>query len=223
MLLEECFCKLELTWNSTEYHGKDEKHDHEDDHKYRSDADRHVGDHDKDGRHPRSRDGKRKQEEGSDCASKWNKGRNSYKPADGNLKTRIPASMKRMKSLRLTVFVEASSAYDEQAAPVSATLLVANQPVACGGGYQPLKFANVHRIFGASNVTKILQDLPESSRADAVTSLAFEAEARMKDPVYGCSGAISLTQTRILELQAEIQELVDQVHHLEEKKPMRLT
>ncbi|OAE35318.1 hypothetical protein AXG93_4858s1000 [Marchantia polymorpha subsp. ruderalis] len=79
------------------------------------------------------------------------------------------------------------------------------------------------RIFGASNVTKILQDLPESSRADAVTSLAFEAEARMKDPVYGCSGAISLTQTRILELQEEVQELLDQVNYLEDKKRKRLT
>ncbi|BFI14882.1 protein MpASLBD21 [Marchantia polymorpha subsp. ruderalis] len=88
---------------------------------------------------------------------------------------------------------------------------------------QPLKFANVHRIFGASNVTKILQDLPESSRADAVTSLAFEAEARMKDPVYGCSGAISLTQRRIKELQEEVQELTDQVNYLEDKKRMRLT
>ncbi|BBN12154.1 protein MpASLBD10 [Marchantia polymorpha subsp. ruderalis] len=88
---------------------------------------------------------------------------------------------------------------------------------------QPLKFANVHRIFGASNVTKILQDLPESSRADAVTSLAFEAEARMKDPVYGCSGAISLTQRRILELQGEVQELLDQVNYLEDKKRKRLT
>ncbi|BFI14886.1 hypothetical protein MPTK1_5g07270 [Marchantia polymorpha subsp. ruderalis] len=88
---------------------------------------------------------------------------------------------------------------------------------------QPLKFENVHKIFGASNVTKILQDLPESSRADAVTSLAFEAEARMKDPVYGCSGSISLTETRIKELQEEVQELMDQINYLEDKKRMRQT
>ncbi|BBN10887.1 hypothetical protein Mp_5g07270 [Marchantia polymorpha subsp. ruderalis] len=75
---------------STEVHGKDEKHDHEDDHKYRSDADRHVGDHDKDGRHARNRDGKTKQEEGSDCATKWKKGPNPYKPA-ADVKHQTPA------------------------------------------------------------------------------------------------------------------------------------
>ncbi|KAG6548731.1 hypothetical protein Mapa_009741 [Marchantia paleacea] len=73
---------------------------------------------------------------------------------------------------------------------------------------QPLKFSNVHKIFGASNVTKILQDLPEASRADAVTSLAFEAEERIRDPVYGCSGAISQTQTKIRVLQDEVANLV---------------
>ncbi|OAE35113.1 hypothetical protein AXG93_1854s1000 [Marchantia polymorpha subsp. ruderalis] len=77
--------------NSTEVHGNDEKHDHEEDHKYRSDADRHVGVHDKDGRHAHNRDGKRKQEEGSDCVSKWNKGRNPYKPA-ADVKYQTPAT-----------------------------------------------------------------------------------------------------------------------------------
>ncbi|BBN12157.1 hypothetical protein Mp_5g17850 [Marchantia polymorpha subsp. ruderalis] len=38
-----------------------------------------------------SRDGKRKQEEGSDCASKWNNRRNSYKPA-ADVKHQTPAT-----------------------------------------------------------------------------------------------------------------------------------
>lgn len=43
---------------------------------------------------------------------------------------------------------------------------------------QPQKFANVHKIFGASNITKLLHDLPLSQREDAVNSLAYEADAR---------------------------------------------
>lgn len=35
-------------------------------------------------------------------------------------------------------------------------------------------------MYGASNVTKLLHALPESSRADAVASLVYEAEARVK-------------------------------------------
>ncbi|KAG6558080.1 hypothetical protein Mapa_000260 [Marchantia paleacea] len=87
---------------------------------------------------------------------------------------------------------------------------------------QPLKFSNVHKIFGASNITKMLHDLPEASRADAVTSLAFEAEARVKDPVYGCSGAISLTQRKIMELQDEVTDLIQRIKYYEDKKGIRL-
>ncbi|KAI3780607.1 hypothetical protein L2E82_10592 [Cichorium intybus] len=43
---------------------------------------------------------------------------------------------------------------------------------------EPQKFANVHKIFGASNVTKLLNDLLPHQREDAVNSLAYEAEAR---------------------------------------------
>jgi len=54
--------------------------------------------------------------------------------------------------------------------------------------------ANIHKIFGAINVAKILNDLEPHQREDAVNSLAYEAEARLKDPVYGCVGAISMLQ-----------------------------
>lgn len=69
---------------------------------------------------------------------------------------------------------------------------------------EPQKFANVHKIFGASNVTKILNDLEPHQREDAVNSLAYEAEARLKDPVYGCVGAISILQRQVQQLQKEL-------------------
>ncbi|XP_043725328.1 protein LATERAL ORGAN BOUNDARIES-like [Telopea speciosissima] len=69
---------------------------------------------------------------------------------------------------------------------------------------EPQKFANVHKIFGASNVTKLLNELPPHQREDAVNSLAYEAEARMKDPVYGCVGAISVLQNQVQRLQKEL-------------------
>nr|QBA88870.1 AS2 protein [Coryphopteris nipponica] len=69
---------------------------------------------------------------------------------------------------------------------------------------QPHKFANVHKIFGASNITKLLNELPPHQREDAVNSLAYEADARVKDPVYGCVGAISVLQRQIAQLQQEL-------------------
>lgn len=69
---------------------------------------------------------------------------------------------------------------------------------------EPTKFANVHKIFGASNVSKLLNEVLPHQREDAVNSLAYEAEARMKDPVYGCVGAISVLQRQVIRLQKEL-------------------
>ncbi|XP_065873176.1 LOB domain-containing protein 36-like [Euphorbia lathyris] len=69
---------------------------------------------------------------------------------------------------------------------------------------QPQKFANVHKVFGASNVSKLLNELNTAQREDAVNSLAYEAEARLRDPVYGCVGLISILQHRLKELQTDL-------------------
>ncbi|KAK1302035.1 Protein LATERAL ORGAN BOUNDARIES [Acorus calamus] len=69
---------------------------------------------------------------------------------------------------------------------------------------EPQKFANVHKIFGASNVSKLLNEVLPHQREDTVSSLAYEAEARVKDPVYGCVGAISVLQRQVLRLQKEL-------------------
>ncbi|KAL0441016.1 UNVERIFIED_CONTAM: protein LATERAL ORGAN BOUNDARIES [Sesamum radiatum] len=69
---------------------------------------------------------------------------------------------------------------------------------------EPQKFANVHKIFGASNVTKLLNELLPHQREDAVNSLAYEAEARVRDPVYGCISAISFLQRQVERLQKEL-------------------
>lgn len=48
------------------------------------------------------------------------------------------------------------------------------------------------------------QELPESQRADAVSSMVYEAGARIRDPVYGCAGAICQLQKQVNELQAQL-------------------
>ncbi|XP_054811562.1 LOB domain-containing protein 4-like [Prosopis cineraria] len=69
---------------------------------------------------------------------------------------------------------------------------------------EPQKFASVHKVFGASNVNKMLQELPEEQRSDAVSSMVYEANARMRDPVYGCVGAISSLQQQVDVLQTQL-------------------
>ncbi|XWS56470.1 hypothetical protein CRYUN_Cryun09bG0088100 [Craigia yunnanensis] len=69
---------------------------------------------------------------------------------------------------------------------------------------EPYKFTIAHRVFGASNIIKSLQELPESQRADAVSSMVYEASARIRDPVYGCAGAICQLQKQVSDLQAQL-------------------
>ncbi|KAB2600622.1 LOB domain-containing protein 4 [Pyrus ussuriensis x Pyrus communis] len=79
---------------------------------------------------------------------------------------------------------------------------------------QPQKFASVHKVFGASNVNKMLQELPEHQRSDAVSSMVYEANARVRDPVYGCVGAISSLQQQIDALQTQLAIAKAEVVHM---------
>jgi len=78
----------------------------------------------------------------------------------------------------------------------------------------PHKFASVHRVFGASNVNKMLQDLPEEQRGDAVSSMVYEANARVRDPIYGCVGAISSLQQQVAILKSQLALAQAEIVHL---------
>ncbi|KAL0369861.1 UNVERIFIED_CONTAM: LOB domain-containing protein 4 [Sesamum angustifolium] len=74
---------------------------------------------------------------------------------------------------------------------------------------EPEKFAAVHRIFGASNISKMLQqEVPVDHRGDAVTSLVYEATARLQEPVYGCVALIASLQKQVFRLQSELDEVL---------------
>jgi len=82
---------------------------------------------------------------------------------------------------------------------------------------QPQRFVNVHRIFGASNVSKLLNELHPHQREDAVNSLAYEAEMRLRDPVNGCVGIISLLHQQLRQLHMDLQSAkfeLSRIHNL---------
>ena len=59
------------------------------------------------------------------------------------------------------------------------------------------KFAAVHKVFGASNVAKLLLHIPTPRRCDAVLTISYEAQARLSDPVYGCVATIFALQQQV--------------------------
>ncbi|KAL0404663.1 UNVERIFIED_CONTAM: LOB domain-containing protein 20 [Sesamum radiatum] len=59
------------------------------------------------------------------------------------------------------------------------------------------RFAAVHKVFGASNVSKLLMHIPANRRHDAVVTISYEAQARLSDPVYGCVSTIIALQQQV--------------------------
>lgn len=56
--------------------------------------------------------------------------------------------------------------------------------------------------------------MPEHQRSDAVSSMVYEANARVRDPVYGCVGAISSLQQQIDVLQTQLALAQAEVVHM---------
>lgn len=60
-----------------------------------------------------------------------------------------------------------------------------------------IHFAAVHKVFGASNVSKLLSHLPIYGRAAAAITISYEAQARIRDPVRGCISHILALQQQV--------------------------
>ncbi|XP_066311455.1 LOB domain-containing protein 20-like [Miscanthus floridulus] len=73
------------------------------------------------------------------------------------------------------------------------------------GGAGAAQFAAAHKVFGASsNVAKMLSRVPMALRRDAASTVCYEAQARIADPVYGCVGTILALQHQVALVQAEL-------------------
>ncbi|OVA13923.1 hypothetical protein BVC80_1783g4 [Macleaya cordata] len=70
----------------------------------------------------------------------------------------------------------------------------------------PARFAAIHKVFGASNVSKLLLHVPVPDRCEAVVTIAYEAQARIRDPVYGCVAHIFALQQQVACLQAQLMQ-----------------
>ncbi|KAG0454183.1 hypothetical protein HPP92_025487 [Vanilla planifolia] len=68
-------------------------------------------------------------------------------------------------------------------------------------------FAAIHKVFGASNVSKLLMHLPVSDRSEAAVTISYEAQARLQDPIYGCVAHIFALQQQVVSLQTQLATL----------------
>ncbi|XP_019058921.1 PREDICTED: LOB domain-containing protein 20 isoform X2 [Tarenaya hassleriana] len=84
------------------------------------------------------------------------------------------------------------------------------------------RFAAVHKVFGASNVSKLLHHIPANRRHDAVVTISYEAQARLSDPVYGCVSTIlalqqqaemAVVQTQLINSRVAMADVMQQQSH----------
>ncbi|KAM1032037.1 hypothetical protein ACFX15_035066 [Malus domestica] len=71
-------------------------------------------------------------------------------------------------------------------------------------------FAAIHKVFGASNVAKLLAQLPLSDRCRAALTISYEAQARVQDPIYGCVSHIFSLQQQVISLEAQLASVKEQ-------------
>lgn len=81
---------------------------------------------------------------------------------------------------------------------------------------QPKRFQNVHKLFGVSNILRILKHVDPSKREDTVKSIAYEADTREKDPVHGCLGVITILQNQVSKLKDELAVAREQLYLLQQ-------
>ncbi|XP_068652723.1 LOB domain-containing protein 22-like [Aristolochia californica] len=70
------------------------------------------------------------------------------------------------------------------------------------------QFLNAHRLFGVSNILKIIRNLDPIQRSEAMRSIIFQADARARDPVGGCYAMIVDLWRQIQHQSAELDNVM---------------
>ncbi|KAE8657494.1 LOB domain-containing protein 22 [Hibiscus syriacus] len=73
------------------------------------------------------------------------------------------------------------------------------------------QFQNAHKLFGVSNITKIIRYLSPPEKDIAMHTIVFQSDARANDPVGGCYRIIQELQRQIEYSQAELDLVLHQL------------
>ncbi|XP_047306326.1 LOB domain-containing protein 27-like [Impatiens glandulifera] len=76
---------------------------------------------------------------------------------------------------------------------------------------QPKMFQNAHRLFGVSNIVKILKGIDPSQKREAMNSIIFQANMRDRYPVEGCCYFIRGLQSQIHQTEMELHAVHSQL------------
>uniref|UniRef100_A0A3Q7HR87 LOB domain-containing protein n=1 Tax=Solanum lycopersicum TaxID=4081 RepID=A0A3Q7HR87_SOLLC len=78
------------------------------------------------------------------------------------------------------------------------------------------QFLNAHKLFGVSNITKIIRHLDQPFKDEAMRTIIFQSDVRANDPVGGCYRIIRDLQRHIDYCKAELDIILTDHHATEE-------
>ncbi|KAJ4848086.1 hypothetical protein Tsubulata_026727 [Turnera subulata] len=73
------------------------------------------------------------------------------------------------------------------------------------------QFLNAHKLFGVSNITKIIKNLNPPEKDEAMRTIIFQSDVRASDPVGGCYRMIRELQRQIEYSKAELDLVLHQL------------
>ncbi|XP_050230734.1 LOB domain-containing protein 22 [Mercurialis annua] len=73
------------------------------------------------------------------------------------------------------------------------------------------QFLNAHKLFGVSNITKIIKNLNQPDKDEAMRTIIFQSDVRANDPVGGCYRIIRELQRQIEFHKAELDLVLHQL------------
>lgn len=80
------------------------------------------------------------------------------------------------------------------------------------------QFQNAHKLFGVSNITKIIKNLGPLEKDEAMRTIIYQSDARAYDPVGGCFGIIRDLQRQIDLCQAELDLVLRQLEFFRQQE-----
>jgi len=86
---------------------------------------------------------------------------------------------------------------------------------------KPQVFGNAHRLFGVSNVLKILKQVKEEYRDEAMKSIIFESDMRAQFPVGGCLDVIMMYYGMINDSEQELDRVKLLLDHCKLNYPLQ--
>ncbi|KAJ4950945.1 hypothetical protein NE237_027777 [Protea cynaroides] len=81
-------------------------------------------------------------------------------------------------------------------------------------------FLNAQKLFGVSNITKILNQIEPDQRREAINSIVIESKARKDDPVKGIVGIINKLQSQIQLRERELAIVKQQLTYCQQREKL---